>query len=283
MWIKKKLLLVLLILLLPWNLCFATCIGQSTRADTVAKVPKCKKRKLHYTSVDYLGELIFDAVDLNWQLLSLDSVKILTAFMPVYIITRMVDDPVQINFYDSSCHRNINQFPKACHNIAQYGVAVPMVALSSLALFAPDEDLRLTGRMFAIALPFVHSGKDIIKKLEFKSCLRPWHQDFGRESRSTGGFPSGHMANVVFMATLFGMRHGPKWGIPLGLFASFVFADFLNCNRHYLSQLVAGSALGLLFAFAANKVIDKKLTQRCCVGLAPGVNGGTALQLSYNF
>ncbi len=230
-----------------------------------------------------LGEIFCDAGLLLKNLFSVDSAKVITGFVPFYLLSRMHDEKLQVHFYDSSCHKNINQFPKHCHSIAHYGIGVPMVVLSSLAIFANDEDLRLTGRMFAIGLPFVHSGKDIIKKLRFKSCLRPWHENFNRHHRSSGGLPSGHMANVMFMASLFGMRHGPAWGVPLGLFAGFVFADFVNCNRHYLSQLVAGAGLGLIFAVAASKVVDKKLSDRCAFSCGVDSYGAPCAQLCYRF
>lgn len=241
-----------------------------------------KKRFMHRTS-HFLGEIIVDALMLNLNLFSIDSIKIVTGVTPFYLASRMVDERIQDNFHDHTHHKNIRQLPKKCHDIAHYGIGVPMVVLSSLAFWGWNEDLRMTARLFAIGLPFVQSGKDIIKKLRFKSCLRPWHEDFGKDKRSAGGFPSGHMTNVVYMTTLFGMRHGPAWGIPLGLFSSFVFADFLNCNRHYLSQLVAGAGLGVIFAFAANKVINQKLEAQFSFDCIPDNTGGTSFKVSYRF
>lgn len=220
---------------------------------------------------------------LNVKLFSMETVKVITAFTPVYLASRMFDERIQVKFHDRQYHKNINQLPKTCHTLAQCGIGIPMVLLSSLALWGWNEDLRMTARLFAIGLPFVQSGKDIIKSLQFKSCLRPWHEDFGKEQRSSGGFPSGHMANVVYMTSLFGMRHGPAWAIPLGLFSTFVFVDFLNCNRHYLSQLFAGAGLGLIFAFAANKVIEQKLEARLFFDCVPDSRGGSSFKVSYCF
>lgn len=244
---------------------------------------KIKKQRLMHKAARFFGEIIVDAVMLNVKLFSMQSVHIITGFTPLYLGSRMADERIQNNFYDYAYHKNIYQLPQKCHNIAHYGVGVPMVFLSGLAFWGWNEDLRMTARIFAIGLPFVHSGKDIIKKLRFKSCLRPWHEQFDRKHRSSGGFPSGHMANVVYMATLFGMRHGAAWGIPLGLFASFVFVDFLNCNRHYLSQLVAGSALGILFAYAANTVIDQKLEARWSVECVPTADNSAGFKVAYRF
>lgn len=231
----------------------------------------------------FFGEIVVDAVMLNVKLFSMQSVHIITGFVPFYLAGRMADERLQNNFYDRGCHKNIYQLPQKCHDVAHYGIGIPMVFLSSLALWGWNEDLRTTARIFAIGLPLVHSGKDIIKQLRFKSCLRPWHERFDKKQRSSGGFPSGHMANVVYMTALFGMRHGLAWGIPLGLFATFVFVDFINCNRHYLSQLVAGGCLGLLFAYAANAVINQKLEARWsveCNMLSPDTTGFT---IAYRF
>ena len=242
------------------------------------KNKRCYQTRM-YKAFRSLGEVIEDAILLHVKLFTVDSVKIITAFTPFYLSARMIDEDVQQNFHDRECHVNINQFPQKCHEIAQKGVGVPMVFLSSLALWAPKENLRMTARMFAIGLPFVHSGKDIIKKLDNNICLRPWHENFSHHKRSTGGFPSGHMANVTYMTALFGMRHGWRWAVPLSLFAAFVFADFLNCNRHYLSQLVAGVGFGLIYAFAAQKVIERRMNQRMwfdmwCNDQAAGISVG---------
>lgn len=231
-------------------------------AHNIYQTKGIKKKLLMHRAARFFGEIIVDAVMLNKSIFSMNSVKIATAFTSPYLAARMVDERLQQNFYDCDNHKNVKQLPKCCYDIARVGIGIPMVALSSLALFGWNEDLRMTGRIFAIGIPFVQSGKDLIKKLRFKACLRPLHESFSKEKRVSGGFPSGHMANVAYMTTLFGMRHGLAWGIPLGLFSTFVLVDFLNCNRHYLSQLIAGVGLGVIFGFAASKVIDQKLEAR---------------------
>lgn len=262
----------------PTLIFFLCAVNESTLAQ---KKRHCYHTRM-YKAFRVLGEIIEDAILLNVKLFTIDSVKIVTAATPFYLSARMIDEDVQTNFHDRECHVNINQFPKKCHEIAQKGVGVPMVLLSSLALWAPSENLRMTARMFAIGLPFVHSGKDIIKKLDNNICLRPWHEDFNHHKRSTGGFPSGHMANVTYMTALFGMRHGWRWAVPLSLFAAFVFADFLNCNRHYLSQLVAGVGFGLIYAFAAQKVIERRMNQRVWFDMWAN-NGGAGISVGCSF
>lgn len=231
----------------------------------------------------FVSQIVVDALDLNYNLFSRDSAKIITGFVPFYLITRSMDENIQCNFYDASCHKNINQFPQHCHTASKVGVGVPMVFLSSLALFGWTDDIQYTGRMTAIGLPFVHSGKDIIKQAQAGACLRPWHQDFGRKKRSSGGFPSGHMANVTYMATLWGLRHGPRWAIPLSFMAAFVFADFVNQNRHYVSQMVAGAALGVLYGVAANRVVENRLCGNFSFSVVLNDQRKPCCQMGYSF
>lgn len=262
---------------------FTFCGAYSAESNYSASHYTVKKNSPAHKVGRFVGEIIVDALRLNLALFSCTSAKIITGITPFYLITRKHDEQLQHHFYDPSCHKNICQLPKGCHQAAKTIVGIPMVGLSSLAVFAHDKDLRTTARIFAIGLPFVHSGKDCIKKIKTKACLRPWHEDFDKEKRSPGGFPSGHMANVTYMTALFGMRFGWKWAVPLGSLASFVFIDFLTCNRHYLSQLVAGIGLGLLYAFAAQDVIEKKLNENFSLSVIPDDQGGICCKASYQF
>lgn len=248
--------------------------------------PRFNERSFGHRLFHGVADIFVDAISLHMNLLSRNTAQVITGFLPLYLITRRMDDDIHGNFYDPHTHTNCDQFPKKCHKMAQKAVAIPMVTLSSMMFFGWNEDVRQTGRMTAISLPFVHSGKNVIKRWRSKACLRPWHEDFSCEERSSGGFPSGHMANVSFMTTLWGLRHGPRWAVPLGLFSTFVLADFINWNRHYLSQMVAGVGLGVIYALAANKVIDCRLNRICenlSFGVEPNGCGIPTTRICYRF
>jgi len=148
-----------------------------------------------------------------------------------------------------------------------------------------DEDMRVTSQVFLIGMPFVLLAKDIVKKLDFDVCKRPFHEKFAKEQRAFGGFPSGHLAEATYTAVLYGMRYGPNYAIPLGSIAIFVTCVFLSSNRHYLSQMVAGAGFGAMYAFSANKLIDSKLAKSrdMRLGLSVNDNGGPTMSLSFNF
>lgn len=256
------------------------CGNEAATASKKCKKKICYQQTGFHDAFNKLGYAIEDMLLLNVYLFSITSAKIITSFTPFYLSARMIDEDLQKTFYDRICHTNIYQLPKKCHEIAQKGVGAPMVILSTMALWAPDVELRKTARMFALGLPFVHWGKDLIKTLDTNICLRPWNEHFSSVKRSTGGFPSGHMANVTYMTALFGMRHGWKWAVPLSFFSAFVFTDFLNCNRHYLSQLIAGVGFGLLYAFSADAVIKRRsawgLQFKCGLNEQGGINTSIA-------
>jgi len=57
-------------------------------------------------------------------------------------------------------------------------------------------------------------------------------------------FPSGHASNAFAWATVLGRHYGPKAAIPAYATATFIATSRLAKNAHYLSDVVAGSALG---------------------------------------
>jgi membrane-associated phospholipid phosphatase len=59
-------------------------------------------------------------------------------------------------------------------------------------------------------------------------------------------FPSGHAASAFATATVLQRHYGWKVGIPAYAFAGYVGASRLNANKHYLSDVAFGAALGIV-------------------------------------
>ncbi len=234
-----------------------------------------KRQKKGYVG-QAIGETITDAFKdvfiLHKNLFTWNTFKIVSTAFPLFVGARMIDEKLQRCFYDKSCHENINQMPSWCHNIAKASIALPIVMLGVDAFFSKDDDRRWTAQILLIGMPFVIWTKKLVKQMRFEACLRPWHQNFSCENRSFGGFPSGHMAQALYMAVLYGSRYGPRFAVPLGLLATFVGVTFVTCNRHYTSQIIAGAAFGTIYALAASKLVDMKLTNRVNLGI--GVDEG---------
>lgn len=244
------------------------------------RTPECLKRK----GPGFIWDLIKDAFFLNVNLFSWDTYKIVVGLFPVFIGARMIDRRLQDHFFSHESFKNCNQFPHWCHEVVRFGLAIPIVALGSQAFLSHDPDWAITGRILLIGMPFVIFGKDLFKRIEVECSLRPWHDHFCKDGkRHGGGFPSGHMAEIMYMTVLYGIRFGAKVAIPLSIYATVLGAIFINCNRHYLSQLVAGAALGAVYGCAASRLVDSKIANNVCIGLAADSQGAPSLNISYDF
>jgi membrane-associated phospholipid phosphatase len=226
-----------------------------------------------------------DILDFNAFFFSQSSVKTALGFLPLYLIARPFDHKINRFFYDQKCHKNKRQLPQWCNHSANViALAVPMVTLAGCALFAQDYTLRTTAQVFILGLPFTWATKRILKCFETRCCERPKNEHFPLYPRAYGGFPSGHMLEATYMATLLGLQCGAHWGIPLGVSASLLGIDFLVCNRHYLSQLIAGVALGVMYGIAAHKLASKKIVEHYALSIQLDANTQRPLlEISYAF
>jgi hypothetical protein len=230
-----------------------------------------------------IGSAMQDVIDLHLNIISKETFIVIAATMSPYLISRQIDDHIQCHFFSHTNHKNINQCPHWCKSLVRFGIGVPIVAFGSQLFLSRDPEWREAAWMLLLGIPFVIFGKDVIKTFDADFCLRPWHEDFCQDhKRGGGGFPSGHMAQASYIATLYGMRFGPKLAVPLTFFAAALGIIFVNCNRHYLSQLIAGAGLGAIYGIAANKVIDRKLSESWNVGLCIDRHGA-GIKARYEF
>ena len=63
-------------------------------------------------------------------------------------------------------------------------------------------------------------------------------------------FPSGHSANAFAMTTVLARRYGPKLAMPLYALTAVVPAARIDRNRHFFSDVIAGSILGVVAGYA---------------------------------
>ena len=77
----------------------------------------------------------------------------------------------------------------------------------------------------------------------------------GEHKRSNASFPSSHAANAfVFAAVFSGRWRRGAWGFWTG--AAVVAFSRMYLNRHFLSDVVVGAAIGAAFAWAATRVMS---------------------------
>jgi len=63
---------------------------------------------------------------------------------------------------------------------------------------------------------------------------------------SSTSFPSGHASSAFATATVIHRRYGPRAGLASYLLAGYVAVSRLNESQHYLSDIIAGAALGIM-------------------------------------
>lgn len=230
----------------------------------------------------FVSTTLKDVFVLQANLFSWDSLKTIIAVFPFFVGARMIDEKLHNCFYVRRHHRNVNQLPSWCEQVAEWSLAPPITFFGLQAFFAKDDEMRLTCQTFLIGMPFVVFANKLIKQLDFDACFRPWNQNFDCHQRALGGFPSGHLGEATYMAMLFGMRFGYRYAIPLSFLAAVIGVTFLNCNRHYASQMIAGAGFGALYALAADKLITSKLSDRISCSITFD-RGGPALAFSGSF
>jgi len=74
-------------------------------------------------------------------------------------------------------------------------------------------------------------------------------------TRPDGGnysFPSGHAAFATAMVPILARGYGPRVGVPAGLLAGLTSIGRLEDRRHYLSDVLFGSAIGLSVGLAVS-------------------------------
>ena len=82
--------------------------------------------------------------------------------------------------------------------------------------------------------------------------------------------PSGHTAGAVATATVLQRHYGWKLGVPAYTVSAYVAASRMSANKHHLTDVMLGAAVGLAAGRTTTIAVAK---QRFSVGVAPTVGG----------
>ena len=116
-------------------------------------------------------------------------------------------------------------------------------------------------------------GGDLVRAHVLNAALTQGLKVSFRRARPDGGaysFPSGHTSSSFAVATVLGRRLGWRVGVPAHAVAAYVAASRLQENRHFLSDVVFGAAVGVV---AGRAVSIGRPSHR--LTLAPVVAPGT--------
>ncbi len=219
---------------------------------------------------------------MNLEIFSADTARVLAATIPFYSMGRVLDKPIHQNFYCATHHKNLRQFPRALYYAVDVALGAMMFGFASLSIFEQENScLRRTAQLYTLTLPYTWLVKNLLKQMQHEGCERPKNEYFCRSKKYYGGCPSGHMLEVAYTATLFGSMMGPSWSLPIWMGAGFLAFEYINCNRHFLSQLIAGAGLGIIFGRASARSLAAP--DPCLKFSVEHENGGTGLRATYHF
>jgi membrane-associated phospholipid phosphatase len=95
-----------------------------------------------------------------------------------------------------------------------------------------------------------HLGMDLIEALAMAEALTQTLKYTTRRERpdhsGKNSFPSGHAADTFAFATALERHLNWRYSVPAYVFASYVAISRLPANRHWLSDAVFGSAVGII-------------------------------------
>jgi membrane-associated phospholipid phosphatase len=126
-------------------------------------------------------------------------------------------------------------------------------------------------------------GADLVQAQLMAQILAAGIKQATRRSRPEGSgysFPSGHTTVTFASATVLQRHFGWKVGIPAYGVAAYVAASRVEMNRHYLSDVAFGAALGII---AGRTVTIGRGRQLMLTPLAPPENAGAGAGLGFTW
>jgi membrane-associated phospholipid phosphatase len=95
-----------------------------------------------------------------------------------------------------------------------------------------------------------HVGMDLLRSIAISEMLVEGLKYATRRERPDGSgktsFPSGHASDTFAFATALERHLGWKYAVPAYIFSGYVAMSRLPANRHWLSDVVFGSATGII-------------------------------------
>lgn len=127
-----------------------------------------------------------------------------------------------------------------------------------------------------------HLGMDLIEALAMSEALTQTLKYTTRRERPDGSsknsFPSGHAADTFAFATALERHLNWRWSVPAYIFSSYVAISRLPANRHWLSDAVAGAAVGII----AGRTVTSHESERPYPVALTIIPGGVAVMYTRN-
>jgi membrane-associated phospholipid phosphatase len=127
-----------------------------------------------------------------------------------------------------------------------------------------------------------HLGMDLIVALTMSEALTAALKYTTRRERPDGSaktsFPSGHAADTFAFATALERHLNWRFSVPAYIFASYVAISRLPADRHWLSDVVFGSTVGII----AGRTVTSNESERPYPVAVTVIPGGVAIMYVRN-
>ena len=176
--------------------------------------------------------------------------------------------------FDARVSTSLSMSPRAGRTF-QAGETIGSAAVQLAAAMATQTIGRASGNSKIAAL-----GTDLLRAQLVAQAMTAGIKLTARRTRPDGSmysFPSGHSASAFATATVVQRDLGWKFGVPAYALATYVAASRVQVQRHYLSDVTLGAALGII---AGRSVTVGRGNAR--FALAPtGVPGGAGVSFTW--
>ena len=138
------------------------------------------------------------------------------------------------------------------------------VSLTVRPVYAADDEVEKAGDILMVMIPLAGLGatlfyedglqgtQQFIKALVSSEVITQGLKlvvDKDRPNGESDSFPSGHASRTFMGAGFIHERYGFKYAVPAYLGAIYVGYSRVSTDNHYVEDVVAGAAIGLLSSF----------------------------------
>jgi PAP2 superfamily len=155
---------------------------------------------------------------------------------------------------------------------------VGAVTGNTATLFAVSATVYTVGRA-SDSKRVSHVGSDLLQAIGVSEVIVQSLKYATRRERPDGSsansFPSGHAADTFAFATALERHLGWKGAVPAYMISTYVAMSRLHDNRHYLSDVAFGTAVGII----AGRTVTRHGRSNYSYTVAPVPGGGAMLQM----
>jgi membrane-associated phospholipid phosphatase len=163
------------------------------------------------------------------------------------------------------------------NRIKHDGTVILLALIICLVFSIPvcaSDDVELSGEIIRIILPLTAAGMTAYNKdqdgfIQFSKSFLTAHGvvyalkysiDTNRPDGGAHSSPSGHAATAFSGASFIQRRYGWKYGAPAYVAASYVGWSRVESDNHYLKDVIAGAALGIISTYIFTHPYNQKIT-----------------------